>query len=84
MNTVAWGDAFGVFDNYNPNVPASTTDDGVEGDYSEDNSFFYICIQDDTWRRVAVTSWGGAEDKMVLEQDTTFVLMETGDIVLLE
>jgi hypothetical protein len=38
-------------------VPASATDDGEVGDISFGPSYIYICIQKNTWRRIAHATW---------------------------
>jgi hypothetical protein len=38
-------------------VPASATSPGVAGDWAADANYLYICIANNTWKRVAITSW---------------------------
>jgi hypothetical protein len=38
-------------------VPATATSEGLTGAYAADTSYFYICVSQNVWRRVAVTSW---------------------------
>ena len=41
----------------NSNTPSSATDFGHQGEIRWDQSYIYICIATDTWRRVALSSW---------------------------
>jgi hypothetical protein len=38
-------------------VPASATANGKVGQWSADSAFFYVCTAENTWRRVALTTW---------------------------
>jgi hypothetical protein len=38
-------------------VPASSTASGTAGQIAYDNSYFYVCVAADTWRRVAINDW---------------------------
>jgi hypothetical protein len=40
-----------------PNVPASATADGAAGEISWDADYIYICIAENTWKRVAISTW---------------------------
>lgn len=38
-------------------VPATATSTGDVGDIAEDDNFFYVCIAQNTWKRVAIAAW---------------------------
>lgn len=38
-------------------VPASASAAGALGMWAEDDSFFYVCIAANTWKRVAIATW---------------------------
>lgn len=38
-------------------TPASATDSGQEGEFCWDENYLYLCVADDTWKRVAVAAW---------------------------
>lgn len=38
-------------------APASSSSSGLKGQYFADENYFYICIADDTWRRVALSTF---------------------------
>lgn len=40
-----------------PNVPQSSTDDGVTGQIAWDASFVYVCIEPNTWKRSGISNW---------------------------
>lgn len=40
-----------------PTPPATAGDQGAKGTISWDSSYLYICIEDDTWQRVAHATW---------------------------
>ena len=37
--------------------PSSATDTGVAGQVAYDNTYFYVCIDTDTWKRVELSTW---------------------------
>lgn len=37
--------------------PASASAPGVTGQVAFDTSYFYICIDTDTWKRVGIATW---------------------------
>jgi hypothetical protein len=39
------------------NVPASTTNSGTSGQVAYTNNYLYICISNNTWRRVLLGTW---------------------------
>ena len=40
-----------------PTVPASPTNSGTAGQVAFTNNYFYICISNNTWRRVQLGTW---------------------------
>lgn len=38
-------------------TPASATADGKKGQITWDSSYIYICVDDNIWKRVAISSW---------------------------
>lgn len=38
-------------------VPSSASSVGATGDYAYNASYFYICIDIDTWQRVVTATW---------------------------
>ena len=41
----------------NQNAPASASAVGMRGEIRYDNNYIYICVADDTWKRVALSTW---------------------------
>ena len=41
----------------NQNPPSSASDVGMRGEIRYDNNYIYICVADDQWKRVALSSW---------------------------
>ena len=41
----------------NGTVPAGPSSTGVRGAIIYDNDYIYMCVQTDTWKRVAISSW---------------------------
>lgn len=41
----------------NQRTPASATAPGLSGEMCYDNSYIYVCIANDTWKRVEITTW---------------------------
>ncbi|KKN74071.1 hypothetical protein LCGC14_0394110 [marine sediment metagenome] len=38
-------------------TPSSATDSGNQGDWTYDSSYLYLCTADNTWRRIAHSTW---------------------------
>ncbi|MGH0775287.1 BppU family phage baseplate upper protein [Bacillus mobilis] len=38
-------------------TPASATDTGLKGDICYDANFMYVCVADNTWKRMPLSSW---------------------------
>ena len=43
----------------NPTIPASPSDTGTAGDIVWDSNYVYVCIATDTWKRFALSGFGG-------------------------
>lgn len=41
----------------NTGVPTSSTSIGLQGQLAFDDDYFYICVQNNTWKRFAFSSW---------------------------
>ena len=37
--------------------PQTTTDQGTPGDIAYDGNYLYLCIANNTWRRITLNSW---------------------------
>jgi hypothetical protein len=40
-----------------PNVPANASSSGEQGDVAWDANYIYICVSNNTWKRVAISTW---------------------------
>ena len=38
-------------------APASANSSGSVGEYAEDDTYFYLCVDTNTWKRVEVATW---------------------------
>lgn len=38
-------------------VPASATAVGIQGQLAQDGSYLYVCTANNTWKRVAISTW---------------------------
>jgi len=38
-------------------TPASASASGTRGEIAWDSSYIYVCVDDDTWKRVAISTW---------------------------
>jgi len=63
-------------------TPSSATDTGTQGHIAWDSIYLYVCTETDTWKRVALSSWGVTGDVLLETGDS--LLLETGDALLLE
>lgn len=41
----------------NTGVPTSSTSTGIQGQLAFDDDYFYICVQNNIWKRFALSSW---------------------------
>ena len=41
----------------NDNAPASASANGFKGEIRYDSNYIYVCVADNTWKRVALSSW---------------------------
>ena len=42
---------------FKASIPSSTTSTGVKGEWAQDNTYLYVCIATNSWKRVAWGSW---------------------------
>lgn len=42
---------------FRTHTPASAGDTGTAGEICWDGSYIYVCVDTDTWERVAIASW---------------------------
>jgi hypothetical protein len=47
----------GTFVFASPTVPTTTTNTGVKGQLAYTNNYLYICISNNTWRRIQLGTW---------------------------
>ena len=38
-------------------TPSTASDSGVKGDIRYDSDYIYICVDTDTWKRTALSTW---------------------------
>ena len=38
-------------------IPSSATDFGKKGDLAQDENYFYICVENNIWKRIPISSW---------------------------
>ncbi|MHA2065292.1 MAG: hypothetical protein ACXABY_13025 [Candidatus Thorarchaeota archaeon] len=38
-------------------TPSSATDTGTQWDIAIDANYIYVCVADNTWKRVAIATW---------------------------
>jgi len=43
--------------NYYPLVPSTSDSVGEKGMVAQDDNYLYVCISDNTWKRVAISTW---------------------------
>lgn len=41
----------------NSSTPTSATDFGLKGEIRWDSNYIYICVENDTWKRIALSTW---------------------------
>ena len=53
---VNWEDA-ALSTSAHADAPSAADDDGTKGQLAFDDDYFYVCIDTDTWKRTALSSW---------------------------
>jgi len=54
--SVAWEDA-ALSTSAHADAPSAADDDGTTGQLAYDADYFYVCIDTDTWKRTALSTW---------------------------
>ncbi|QDP63351.1 MAG: hypothetical protein GOVbin703_98 [Prokaryotic dsDNA virus sp.] len=59
QNLIAEGnlEAFDTITIRNQNAPASATSNGFRGEIRYDSNYIYVCVADNTWKRVLLSTW---------------------------
>ena len=66
-------------------APAETTSNGRYPSIAEDDSYIYITIGTNTWRRVAISTWASVASVYLIEGGSDKYLIEGGtDAYLIE
>lgn len=65
------------------NIPSSGSDTGTAGTITYNSSYIYVCIDTDTWERVAISSWGVITDVLLLDDGASKLLLDDGSSFLL-
>ena len=82
---LSWAAGGGGGGNIHTSVPpASATATGTTGTITWDSDYIYVCIATDTWKRVAITTWGGGSGSAILQENNDFLLQENNDKILQE
>ena len=92
-NAITWNDAInidlvtGEVDIDTPvigsNPPANITSAGTAGTVTYDADFLYVCIANNSWKRVALTTagWGVTGDTMIYEDANTMIFEDGNTMV---
>lgn len=62
-------------------TPASPSATGTQGDIGWDSDYVYVAVSTDTWKRVALSTWGFSGDTMIYE-DTNTMVFEDGNTMV--
>ena len=46
-----------VYGNLVEEVPESSSSKGDKGQFCFDENYFYVCVDTDTWKRIALATW---------------------------
>ena len=46
-------------------TPATASSDGDKGDIAWDENYFYVSVANNTWKRAALTTWGGISENVI-------------------
>ena len=38
-------------------IPSTSTSNGIAGNIRYDSSYIYVCVANNTWKRVAISTW---------------------------
>ncbi len=67
----------------NSEPPTSPTDTGTTGQVTWSDSFIYVCIATNTWKRTAIVTWVVATFNLVLDDGTSKILLDDGASALI-
>ena len=57
----------------NPTVPVAATSVGTKGEIAYDTDYLYVCISDNTWKRVGISTWAYISQNVIFDgQQVTF------------
>lgn len=62
--------------------PSSISSPGDTGTMTWDNSYFYVCIATNSWKRAALTTWA-VTDVLLLDDGASKLLLDDGSSFLL-
>lgn len=55
-------------------VPATSSSSGTAGEIAYNNNYFYVCVANNTWKRVALSTWGGSDGSYEVDGTTLYAL----------
>ncbi len=72
-----------IDDKITSSAPNAPTDSGDKGTIAYDSSYLYICVGNNSWKRVSLSTWAPSNDYLLMETGD-FLLLENGDKIILE
>jgi hypothetical protein len=66
-------------------TPATPTTTASSGEIAYDDNYFYVAVADNTWKRVALSTWTAVDYYLLNENGVDrFLLEDSSGVVLLE
>jgi len=66
-----------VVDLFEASAPSSTSTTCTQGNMAFDDNYLYLCIDTNSWKRTALSSWA-VTDLLLLDDGTSHVLLSDG------
>lgn len=61
-------------------APSNSTDTGTEGNYATDGNYLFVCIATNTWKRIALNTYGSGAYTFAFDGDTNGVCYAIGSV----
>lgn len=67
----------------NSDPPVNASDTGTQGQVTWDDTYIYVCIATNTWKRTEITTWAVVVFNIVLSDGSSKILLSDGTSALI-